>query len=103
LPGAVAKFRAAAELEAALRYTEPPYRHQPVSHLLGAAALPAKQPAEAGAGASYRKSVHTYREDGWALFGLAQALKAQGKDAGAAQAQAEFTKAWGMGDTKLER
>jgi len=100
LPGAVAKFRAAAELEAALPYTEPPYWHQPVSHLLGAALLQAKQPAEAEA--VYRKSLHTYRDDGWALFGLAQALKAQGKDAEAAQAQAEFTKAWGMADTKLE-
>jgi hypothetical protein len=67
LPGAVAKFRAAAELEAALPYTEPPYWHQPVSHLLGAALLQAKQPAEAEA--VYRKSLHTYRDDGWALFG----------------------------------
>jgi tetratricopeptide (TPR) repeat protein len=100
LAAAVTQFRAAAELEASLPYTEPPYWHQPVSHLLGAALLQARQPAEAEA--VYRKSLRTYRDDGWALFGLAQALKAQGKDAEAAQAQAEFTKAWGMADTKLE-
>jgi len=100
LPGAITQFRAAAALEAALPYTEPPYWHQPVSHLLGAALLQAKQPAEAEA--VYRKSLRTYREDGWALFGLAQALKAQGKDAEAAKAQAEFAAAWGMADTKLE-
>ncbi len=99
LPTAVKDFRAAAELEATLPYTEPPYWHQPVSHLLGAALLQAKQPAEAEA--VYRESLHHYRDDGWALSGLAQALKAQGKDAEAAKAQAEFTKAWGMADTKL--
>ncbi len=99
LPTAVKDFRAAAELEATLPYTEPPYWHQPVSHLLGAALLQAKQPAEAEA--VYRESLHHYRDDGWALSGLAQALKAQGKDAEAAKAQAECTKAWGMADTKL--
>lgn len=100
LPGALTHFRAAAELERALPYTEPPYWHQPVSHLLGAALLQARQPAEAEA--VYRESLHHYRDDGWALFGLVQALKAQGKDAEAATAQTEFTRAWGMADTKLE-
>jgi tetratricopeptide (TPR) repeat protein len=100
LQGAVTHFRAAAQLEAALPYTEPPYWHQPVSHLLGAALLQAKQPGEAEA--VYRESLHHYRDDGWALFGLARALKAQGKDAEANEAQADFTRAWGMADTKLE-
>ncbi|MGH6909863.1 MAG: hypothetical protein ACREE0_08025 [Phenylobacterium sp.] len=100
LPGAVTHFRAAAALEAALPYTEPPYWHQPVSHLLGAALLQAKQPAEAEA--VYRHSLHTYRDDGWVLYGLALALKAQGKDVEANEAQADFMKAWGMADTRLE-
>jgi predicted Zn-dependent protease len=100
LPGAIAQFRAAAELESKLPYTEPPYWHQPVSHLLGAALLEAKQPAEAEA--VYAESLHHYRGDGWALFGLAQALRAQGKDAEAARAQAAFADAWRMADTKLE-
>ncbi len=100
LPGAIAQFRAAAALETALPYTEPPYWHQPVSHLLGAALLQARQPAEAEA--VYRESLHHYREDGWALTGLVVALKAQGKDAEAAQAQTALTAAWRMADTKLE-
>jgi len=100
LPGAVAAFRKAQALELALPYTEPPYWHQPVSHLLGAALLQAKQPAEAEA--VYRESLKVYRDDGWALFGLAQALQAQGKDADAAHVRADFTSAWRMSDTKLE-
>lgn len=100
LPGAVAQFQAAAEIEAALPYTEPPYWHQPVSHLLGAALVQAGRPAEAEA--VYRKSLRSYRDDGWALSGLAQALKAQGKTAEAATAEAEFAKAWGTADTKLQ-
>jgi tetratricopeptide (TPR) repeat protein len=100
LPAAVTHFRAAAELERALPYTEPPYWHQPVSHLLGAALLQAKQPAEAEA--VYRESLHHYRDDGWALFGLALALKAQGKNVEANEAQADFMKAWDMADTRLE-
>ena len=100
LPGAITQFRAAAALEATLPYTEPPYWHQPVSHLLGAALLQAKQPAEAEV--VYRESLRHYREDGWALTGLVQALKAQGKDAEAAQVQTALTAAWRMADTKLE-
>jgi tetratricopeptide (TPR) repeat protein len=100
LAGAVTHFRAASELEAALPYTEPPYWHQPVSHLLGAALLQAKRPVEAEA--VYRESLHHYRDDGWALFGLALALKAQGKNDEAAKVQADFTRAWGMADTRLE-
>ncbi len=98
LPGAVAGFQKARTLELALPYTEPPYWHQPVSHLLGAALLQARRPAEAEA--VYRDSLKTYRDDGWALFGLAQALEAQGKDAAATRRA--FADAWRMSDTRLE-
>src|SRR5205814_5725803 len=91
LAGAVTHFQNAREVEQALPYTEPPYWHQPVSHVLGAALLQAKRPAEAEA--VYRDSLKTYRDDGWALFGLAQALQAQGKDADAAGVRDEFAKA----------
>jgi tetratricopeptide (TPR) repeat protein len=100
LPGAITQFQQARAIELALPYTEPPYWHQPVSHLLGAALLQAKRPAEAEA--VYTDSLKTYRDDGWALFGLAQALQAQGKDADAARARAAFTNAWRMSDTKIE-
>ncbi|MBV9996182.1 MAG: tetratricopeptide repeat protein, partial [Caulobacteraceae bacterium] len=96
---AVAHFRAAADIEAKLPYTEPPWWHQPVSHVLGAALLEAKQPAEAEG--VYRESLKVYRDDGWALFGLAQALEAQGKTEEAAKVRARFEKAWGQADVKL--
>jgi tetratricopeptide (TPR) repeat protein len=100
LAGAVAQFQKAQAMELALPYTEPPYWHQPVSHLLGAALLQATRPAEAEG--VYRESLKTYRDDGWALFGLAQALQAQGKEAEAARARDAFANAWRMSDTKLE-
>jgi tetratricopeptide (TPR) repeat protein len=99
LTGAVTHFQKARALELALPYTEPPYWHQPTSHLLGAALLQAKRPAEAEA--VYRDSLKTYRDDGWALFGLEQALAAQGKTADAARTHAAFTEAWRTSDTVL--
>jgi tetratricopeptide (TPR) repeat protein len=97
LPGAVAKYQAAWKLEQALPYTEPPWWHQPTSHYLGAVLLQAKRPAEAEA--VYRESLKSYRDDGWALAGLAAALEAQGKPtADVRKAQAE---AWRYADTKL--
>lgn len=100
LAGAVAKFQAAQALELALPYTEPPYWHQPTSHFLGAALLQARRPAEAEA--VYRQSLKTYRDDGWALTGLVQALDAQGKAADAAGARRALADAWRMSDTPLE-
>ena len=99
LDTAIKHYRSAAELEHAIPYTEPPYWHQPVSHILGAALLAANKPAEAEA--VYRESLKSYRIDGWALFGLAQALDAEGKHAEAESVKAEFAKAWQLADTKL--
>ena len=76
-----------------------PWWHQPVAHVLGAALLADHKPAEAEA--VYRESLKTYRDDGWALFGLAQALDAQGKTAEAAQVRRAFDKAWSRADVKL--
>ncbi len=97
--GAVAHFQAAAAVERGIPYTEPPFWHQPVSHLLGAALLDAGKPAEAEA--VYRESLKGYRSDGWALFGLAQALDAQGKKAEAASVRGQFQVAWARADVKL--
>jgi len=96
---AVTQFRAAYGLMRNLPYTEPPWWHQPVSHLLGAALLDNHQPAEAEA--VYRESLKTYRGDGWALFGLAQALDAQDKHAEAADVRRQFETAWARADVKL--
>ncbi len=99
LDDAVADFRKARDIEQALPYGEPPAWHQPVSHILGAALLEDGKPAEAEA--VYRDSLKTYRADGWALFGLAQALDAQGKADEAARVRELFAQVWRSSDVKL--
>jgi tetratricopeptide (TPR) repeat protein len=99
LTTAVLRFRQAADLERKLGYTEPPWWHQPVSHLLGAALLEAHKPAEAEA--VYRDSLSFYRVDGWALYGLAQAQRAQGKQADAADTMKQYRRAWALADVTL--
>jgi tetratricopeptide (TPR) repeat protein len=99
LDTAVGDFTKAAVLEHQLLYTEPPYWHQPVSHLLGAALLQAGRAADAET--VYRNSLMNYRRDGWALYGLAQALDAQGKDDEAGDIRKEFSAAWKRADVKL--
>ena len=93
---AIAQFKTAAALEGALPYYEPPYWHQPVSHILGAALLDAGRPAEAEA--VYTESLKIYRRDGLALLGLSQALTAQGKTDKAADAKRRFYAAWARAD-----
>jgi len=96
---ALKSFEQANNLYRSLPYTEPDYWHQPVSHIYGAALLEAKKPAEAEA--VYRESLSDHRLDGWALFGLAQALEAQGKTQAAAEVRKQFGTAWQLADTKL--
>jgi tetratricopeptide (TPR) repeat protein len=96
---AIKSFTAAATLEHALPYTEPPYWHQPVSQLLGAALLQAGRAPEAEA--VYRESLKSYRLDGWALYGLAQAQDAQGHHDEANATRKEFDAVWQLADVKL--
>jgi hypothetical protein len=56
----------------------------------------------AKAEAVYRRDLEVFRETGWALHGLAQALKKQGKDKASKAIRARFEKAWAHADTKLE-
>ncbi|HLJ52868.1 MAG TPA: hypothetical protein VKT24_05740, partial [Rhizomicrobium sp.] len=96
---AIKDFTDAAALEHALPYTEPPYWHQPVSQLLGAALLQAGRAQEAEA--VYRESLMSYRLDGWALYGLAQAQDAQGHHEAANATRKEFERVWQLADVKL--
>lgn len=89
----------AVTLEDGLRYMEPPEWPIPVRHWLGAALLDAGRAAEAEA--AYRQDLQRNRENGWALFGLAQALRAQGKAEEAATVEARFRKAWAKADLTL--
>jgi tetratricopeptide (TPR) repeat protein len=92
LDQAVAQFRKAREIEKTIPYTEPPYWHQPVSHILGAALILTKKPKEAEA--VYRESLKNYRADAWALYGLYSALAAQHRAKEAEPVLAEFEKIW---------
>jgi hypothetical protein len=55
----------------------------------------------AEAEAVYREDLKRFPENGWSLFGLAAALKGQGKNAEAAEVEKRFAKAWTAADVKL--
>jgi len=95
----IAHFREALKIEDAGLYFEPPKWYYPIRQSLGAALLKAGQPAEAEA--VYREDLKRFPENGWSLFGLAAALKAQGKSADAAAVDQRFAKAWSAADVKL--
>jgi tetratricopeptide (TPR) repeat protein len=95
----IAHLERAVRLEDALVYTEPAEFHFPPRHALGAVLLEANRPAEAET--VYWEDLKRNRESGWALFGLMQALKAQGKNADAALVEARFKKAWAQADVTL--
>jgi tetratricopeptide (TPR) repeat protein len=83
----------------ALVYTEPPDWGVPPRHVLGAVLLEAGRASEAEV--VYWEDLNYNRNNGWALFGLWQALKAQGKDNQAAAVEQRFQKAWLNADVKL--
>jgi len=92
-------FREAAKIEDAGLYFEPPKWYYPIRHSLGAALLKAGQHAEAEK--VYREDLQRFPENGWSLFGLAQALRAQGKNTEATAAEARFRRAWANTDVRL--
>ena len=86
-------------LEDGLTYTEPPDWHAPIRHWLGAALLDAGRRAEAEI--VYWDDLKRNRENGWALFGVQQALLAQGKRDEAALVEQRLKKAWARADVTL--
>ena len=80
-------------------FTEPPPWYFPVRHALGAVLLQAGRPGDAER--VYRDDLTRNPGNGWALFGLAQSLRAQGKTAEVAAVEASFDKAWAQADVKL--
>jgi tetratricopeptide (TPR) repeat protein len=96
---AITHFEKAVKIEDAGLYFEPPKWYYPVRHSLGAALLKAGRYAEAEK--VYRKDLRRFPENGWALFGLAQALRAQGKKDEATATEARFRKAWPDTDVTL--
>jgi len=96
---AVTRLERAVRLEDALVYTEPAEFHYPPRQALGAVLLEAKRPAEAET--VYWEDLKRNRENGWSLFGLMQALKAQGKNDDAALVETRFKKAWLQADVTM--
>jgi tetratricopeptide (TPR) repeat protein len=82
-----------------LAYDEPAEWFVPGRHLLGALLLAAGKASDAER--VYRDDLARYPENGWALFGLAQALGAQGKTADAGAVRQRFDAAWSEADTVL--
>ncbi len=80
-------------------FTEPPPWYFPVRHALGAVLMQGGRAAAAEQ--VYREDLRQNPDNGWALFGLAQSLRAQGKSAEAGQAEARFRAAWAQADVTL--
>jgi tetratricopeptide (TPR) repeat protein len=95
---ALAKLTEAVKLEDALGYDEPPPWPQPVRQSLGHEWMVAGKPEEAER--VYREDLKQHPENGWSLFGLAEALKAQ-KSKQTGEVQDRFKKAWSRSDVKL--
>jgi tetratricopeptide (TPR) repeat protein len=82
-----------------LNYSEPNDWFYPVRHYQGAYLIGAKKYKEAEA--VYRADLAKNPGNGWALFGLAQALRGEKKNAEAAKTEKQAAKAWGDADIKL--
>jgi tetratricopeptide (TPR) repeat protein len=95
----IALLTRAVGLEDKLAYNEPSDMIFPTRHLLGAELLAAGKPADAEA--VFRQDLKEHPSNGWAYYGLSQALTAQKKDAEAADARGRFERAWGKADVQL--
>jgi len=96
---AVLAFEGAVALQDALPYTEPPFWYYPTRQSLGAALLASDRVAEAQA--VFEKDLAQYPMNGWAMFGLAEALRRQGDAAGAEKIRARFETVWQFADVSL--
>jgi tetratricopeptide (TPR) repeat protein len=96
---AILAFEAAVRLQDTLNYVEPPDWGQSMRLYLGAALLKARRSREAEK--VYREDLREFRENGWALFGLWQSLRDQGKIREARRVRARFDRAWRHADVTL--
>ena len=89
----------AIEIEDRLAYNEPSDMLFPTRHLLGSELIAASRPTDAEA--VYREDLKRNPKNGWALFGLIQALALQKRDAEASVVRREFERAWIRADVQL--
>ena len=96
----IEQLRAAIQKEDALKYDEPPGWLIPVRHSLGAVLT--KQQQFFDAEQVYRDDLARLPENGWSLFGLAESLRKQKKNADeVARTQAKFKKIWAKADLTI--
>jgi hypothetical protein len=96
----IAELREAIKLEDALKYDEPPAWIIPVRHSLGAVLMNSRRYAEAEQ--VYRDDLARLRDNGWSLYGLAESLRLQHKNAAEAKlTRAKFQKLWARADTQI--
>jgi tetratricopeptide (TPR) repeat protein len=95
----VSLLREAVKAEHQLPYMEPAFWVYPTRQTLGATLLRLGRAAEAEA--EFRADLAEFPRNGWSLFGLAEALRAQGKSDAAAMVNREFATAWDKSDVKL--
>jgi tetratricopeptide (TPR) repeat protein len=99
LPESVRLLREAASVQDAMPYSEPPAWFYPLRESLGAMLLKGGSAAEAET--VFREGLRRSPHDARLLFGLAEALGAQGRAADAAKVHSEFEAAWHESDGKL--
>lgn len=98
---AIEHLRQAVDAEDALTYTEPSAWHVPPRQNLGAILLDLGQYGEAEE--VYREDLSRLRQNGWSLYGLSNALSAQGKKEESLKTQSEFEKVWQYADITINR
>jgi TolA-binding protein len=99
IDGAIAAFTSGVQLEDQMIYDEPEPLMFSARHWLGAALLDAKRFADAER--VFREELRNHPRNGWSLFGLSQALAAQGRPTKAVQK--ELDASWARSDHWLRR
>lgn len=94
---AIQYFANAVSVQDALPYTEPPFWYYPTRLSLGKAYLLSDQADEAEV--VFKENLKRYPRNGWALYGLIQALETQNKDSSMVQKQ--FDIIWQNADVEL--
>ncbi len=98
-PGAIAALQKAVAIEDMIPYDEPPGWHSPTRQTLGQFLLDFGKASEAEK--VYREDLVRNPENGWSLFGLSHALRAQRRTAEADEVDRRFEAAWKNADVTL--
>ena len=96
---AVRQLQLAVQFEDGLNYTEPKDWYLPSRQILGAVLLDAGKAVEAEQ--AFRDDLRDHPQSGWALFGLEQSLRVQGKTDEAGNVRQAFQQVWSDADVNL--